>query len=311
MKISEYGFRSATGVCDIHGCEYTPDNGDVKAVVAVHHGMAEHKERYHDFFEFLTSKGFAVFMHDMANHGKSNSDKNLTGHFGEKDGYKGIIEDFKTTFERAKFAYPDKKITVMGHSMGSFVVRCFTADYKNAGFDAAIYMGTGGTNPAAGIGDKLSSLLAKLSGSTSKSKFLDKLTFGAYNNKFEKRTPFDWLTRDIEHVDKYIADEYCGFLFTVQGMNDLVKLNIRANSDDWYRNVPADIPILVISGEMDPVGNYGKGLKEVYSKLVQSGHSKAQLKLYPECRHEILNEINKEEVYADILSFIEKEVLGE
>ncbi len=311
MKISEYSFKSATGVCDIHGCEYTPDDSEVKAVIVAHHGMAEHKERYNDFFEFLTSNGCAVFMHDMANHGKSNSDFSHSGFFGKKDGYRALVKDFKTSFDRAKAAYPNKKMIVMGHSMGSFIVRCFTAEYADAGFDAAIYMGTGGSNPAAGIGNALSSVLAKIAGHTHKSKLLDKLTFGAYNSRFEKRTPFDWLSRDAAQVDKYMADDYCGFLFSVQGMNDLVRLNINANSDDWYRSVPVHIPILLISGEMDPVGNYGKGLREVYSKLVQSGHSKAQLKLYTDCRHEILNEINKEDVYADILAFIENNVLGD
>ena len=137
------------------------------------------------------------------------------------------------------------------------------------------------------------------------------MTFGSYNKRFEGRTPFDWLTRDASIVDEYIADDYCGFLFSVQGMNDLVKLNINANSDEWYAKVPKNIPILVISGDMDPVGNFGAGLKEIYEKLLQSGHSKAQLKLYEGGRHEILNEVNKDEVYSDILAFVENNVLGE
>lgn len=311
MKVKEYSFKSATGVCMIHGCEYTPDNDAVKAVIVLHHGMAEHQERYHDFIAYLTSNGIAVFMHDMANHGKSNQNFEETGYFGEKDGYKFLVKDLKTTFDRAKNAYPDKKIIAMGHSMGSFITRCFTAWYSDAGFSAAIYMGTGGSNPAAGAGDILSSGLAKLQGAKHKSKFVDKLTFGSYNKKFEGRTPFDWLTRDSEIVDQYIADDYCGFLFSVQGMNDLVKLNINANSSEWYSKVPKDIPILVISGDMDPVGNFGEGLKEVHSKLLESGHSKAVLKLYEGGRHEILNEINKAEVYSDILSFVENNVLGD
>lgn len=178
MKVKEYSFKSATGVCTIHGCEYTPDNDAVKAVIVLHHGMAEHQERYHDFIAYLTSNGIAVFMHDMANHGKSNQNFEETGYFGEKDGYKFLVKDLKTTFDRAKNAYPDKKIIAMGHSMGSFITRCFTAWYSDAGFSAAIYMGTGGSNPAAGAGDILSSGLAKLQGAKHKSKFVDKLTFG-------------------------------------------------------------------------------------------------------------------------------------
>lgn len=309
MKTEEYSFKSATGVCNIYGCRYTPDDEKVKAVLIIHHGMAEHQERYCDFIRYLTEKGIAVFMNDMANHGKSNQNFDETGYFGDKDGYKNLVKDLKITFDKARAEYPDKKIIVMGHSMGSFIVRCFTAWYADAGFDAAIYMGTGGANPIAGIGDAMSALAAKLKGTKYKSKTIDKLTFGAYGDKFEKRTAFDWLTRDKEIVDKYIADKYCGFLFSVQGMNDLVKLNINANSKQWYNSVPKDIPILLISGSMDPVGNYSKGIKEIYDGLIDTGHTKAEIKLFPDARHEVLNEINKDEVYAYIGDFIDRALM--
>ncbi len=309
MNVKDFSFASATGVCEINGCEYTPDSNEVKAVIVMHHGMAEHQGRYQAYFEHLTSQGFAVFMHDMANHGKSNVDFNISGYFGEKDGYKALIADLKTVFDMAKAEYPDKKIIVFGHSMGSFIVRCFTAQYGNL-VDGAVYMGTGGPNPIAGMGDKLSALIAKTKGRLYKSKTLDKMTFGSYNSKFEGRTPFDWLTRDNAIVDKYIADRYCGFLFSAQGMNDLVKLNIASNAKDWFTSVPKDLPILIISGEMDPVGEYGKGLRTIEANLIGTGHKKVTLKLYPDCRHEILNELNKEEVYADIDSFIVNKVLN-
>lgn len=309
MNKKEFNFQSATGQCEIYGCEYTPDSGEVKAVIVMHHGMAEHQGRYQAYFEYLTSQGFAVFMHDMANHGKSNVDFNISGYFGEKDGYKALIADLKTVFDMAKAEYPDKKIIVFGHSMGSFIVRCFTAQYGNE-IDGAVFMGTGGPNPIAGMGDKISAFIAKTKGKFYKSKTLDKLTFGSYNAKFEGRTPFDWLTRDNAIVDKYIEDKYCGFLFSAQGMNDLVKLNIAANTKEWYSAVPKDLPILIVSGELDPVGEYGKGLRTIEANLIGTGHKKVTLKLYPDCRHEILNELNKEEVYADINSFIVNKVLN-
>jgi alpha-beta hydrolase superfamily lysophospholipase len=306
MKTQEYSFKSATGVCDINGSKYIPDNDDVKAVLVIHHGMAEHRERYLGFIEFLTSNGIAVFMHDMANHGKSNQNFDESGYFGDKDGYKNLVKDLKTTFDMAKAEYPDKNIIVMGHSMGSFIVRCFTAWYADAGFNGAIYMGTGGANPIAGVGDALSALVAKIKGTKYKSKTLDKLTFGAYGDKFEKRTSFDWLTRDTDIVDKYIDDKYCGFLFSAQGMNDLVKLNVSANSKEWYSSVPKEIPILLISGAMDPVGNYSKGIQEIYDKLVATNHTKTEIKLFPDARHEVLNEINKQEVYDYLIDFINR-----
>ncbi|MCC8016044.1 MAG: alpha/beta hydrolase [Clostridiales bacterium] len=311
MIKKEFKFSSSTGVCQIYACEYMPDDNIVNAVFVVHHGMAEHQQRYFDFFEYLTSQGYAVFMHDMANHGKSNQNYDDSGYFGDENGYKALIKDFKILFDKAKTEFPDKKIIIMGHSMGSFIARCFTAQYPNAGFYAAVYMGTGGKNPLAGIGSAVSSAISKYKGNKYKSKFLDKLTFGSYNNKFEKRTNFDWLTRDNETVDKYLADNYCGFLFTAKGMNDLVQLNIMANSNEWYEKVPKELPILIISGAMDPVGNYGKGLYEIKEKLEATGHKKTKLMLYDGARHEVLNEINKKTVYEDINSFVKNNVLGD
>lgn len=304
MKIEEYSYPSATGVCTIFGNVYTPD--EVKAVMVIHHGMAEHQQRYRGFIEFLVSNGYAVFMNDMANHGKSNQNFAETGYFGKENGYKALVQDFNTLYERTRAAYPDKKIVVMGHSMGSFIVRCFTAWYNDADITGAIYMGTGGSNPIAAIGDKLSSTIAKATGYTKKVKFLDSMTFGSYGKRTEKRTNFDWLTRDEAIVDKYIADEYCGFLFSAQGMNDLVKLNIEANTDEWYNSVPKDLNILVVSGAEDPVSAYGKGIEEIKGRLATSGHYNAEVKLYEGARHEILNETNRDEVYADILAWLNK-----
>lgn len=301
MNIKEFSFPSATGVATIHGNTYTPE--DVKAVLVIHHGMAEHSERYIEFIKYMVSNGIAIYMYDMANHGKSNNDFAISGFFGKMDGYKGLVDDLNTEFKMAREAYPDKKIIVMGHSMGSFVTRCFTAWYHNAGFDGAIYMGTGGPNPIAGLGDKLSAVIAKATGYTKKVKLLDTMAFGKYNEKTEKRTAFDWLTRDDAIVDKYIADDYCGFLFSAQGMNDLLKLTINSNSNEWAGKVP-DVPILVISGGMDPVGEYGKGVKAVGEMLAQSGHTRLTVKIYDGARHEILNETNKDEVYSDILCWI-------
>ncbi len=304
MNIKEYRFPSATGVCEIFANAYTPDNGEYDTVLVINHGMAEHQERYLGFIEYLTNNGVAVYMHDMANHGKSNADFAESGWFGDKDGYKGLVEDLKKNFDIAKEENPGKKLIVMGHSMGSFICRCFTAWYPDEGFSGAIYMGTGGANPIAGIGDKVSALVAKIKGSKHKSKTLDKMTFGSYGKGFEGRTNFDWLTRDTAIVDKYIADDYCGFLFSAQGMNDLVKVNIASNSNDWYAKLPKDLKILLTSGAMDPVGPQAKGIEGIAAKLKETGHTNVTVKIYPDCRHEILNELNRDEVMADILAWM-------
>lgn len=304
MQVIHFSFKSATGVCEIHGCEFLPET-QVKTVVTVHHGMAEHIERYADFVNYLTSKGIAVFMYDMANHGKSNQNPDALGFFGEKDGWKGLVKDYKAVFELAAEKYPQAKHVVFGHSMGSFVVRCFDTEYPQLS-NGSVYMGTGGPNPAASAGSAVASLISGFKGSRHRSKLIDKLTFGAYNSKFEKRTAFDWLTRDTEIVDKYIEDPLCGYLFTVQGMKDLISLNIAANSKEWYKKIRKDLPILLISGAEDPVGGYAKGIDAVYNGLTESGHTAVTEKLFPECRHEVLNELNKSEVYEYLYSFIIK-----
>lgn len=305
MKVKQFSYPSATGLCDIYAAKYLPDDvSRVKAVTVINHGMAEHQGRYTDFIKYLTDSSVAVFMHDMANHGRSNTDFDQTGYFGDKNGYKNLIEDFYTDFKAAAHDFPDKKIVVFGHSMGSFIVRCFTTAYPDAGFDAAVYMGTGGSNPASRAGDFISKAVAGIKGTRYKSKLLDKLIFGSYNNKFEHRTAYDWLTRDKDIVDKYINDKYCGFLFSAAGINDLIKLNIAANSDNWYACVPNNLPIMLISGAMDPVGNYSKGVREIYDKLLSSGHNNVRLELLPNDRHEVLNELDKNKVYSVIRDFI-------
>lgn len=291
-------------MCEIHGRQFLPQT-QAKAAVAIHHGMAEHMERYADFITYLTSNGVAVFMHDMANHGFSNQNRAELGFFGKKDGWLGLIKDYKTVFECMRKAYPAVKHIAFGHSMGSFIVRCFDARYPELS-SASVYMGTGGTNDAAGIGIKVADLIAHIKGAHHRSEFMDKLAFGKYNVKFEKRTSYDWLTRDQAIVDQYIADPLCGYLFTIKGMADLLHLNTATNSDEWYEKVRKDLPILLISGAEDPVGEYAKGIDEVYNKLLQSGHTAVEEKLYSECRHEVLNELNKEEVYEDLYSFIMK-----
>lgn len=303
MNIKEYSFPSATGVCEIAARAYTPD-GDYDTVLVINHGMAEHQERYRGFIEYLCAGGIAVYMHDMANHGKSNADFAESGWFGDNDGYKGLVDDFKKNFDIAKEENPGKKIYVMGHSMGSFICRCLTAWYPDAGYAGAIYMGTGDVNPIAGVGLKVAGLVAKIKGTKHKSKMLDSMSFSSYGKGFEGRTNFDWLTRDTEIVDKYIADDYCGFLFSAKGMQDLVKLNIESNTDAWYAAVPKDLKILLTSGDRDPVGPTGKGIRNIADKLKATGHTNVTVNIYPDCRHEILNELNRDEIMADILAWL-------
>ena len=302
MRETLFQFPSATGVCEIHGCVRTPEDREADTVVVIHHGMAEHRKRYEPFMDFLCEHGAAVYMHDMASHGESAGE--VKGWFGEKDGWKGLAEDYRTLVKKAREENPGKKLIIMGHSMGSFICRVYTAMYPEDGYDGAIYMGTGGPNPAAGAGKAMAAAIGAIRGKKHYSNLLNKMAFGSYLKKFEKRTPFDWLTRDNEIVDQYIRDPDCGYLFTVQGMHDLITVNAAVNAPKWYQDVKKDLPILLISGAMDPVGDYGCGVKKVGDGLRETGHTRVTVKIYPECRHEVLNELNKDEVMNDILEWI-------
>lgn len=304
MNTERFQFPSATGVCPVHACVYTPESGQSDTVLVIHHGMSEHQKRYEPLIRFLCGQEISVYMHDMASHGESCADPALTGWFGEKDGWNALVEDFRTMILRARRENPGKKLIVMGHSMGSFVCRVYTARHPEDGVAGAIYMGTGGPNPAAGAGLAASAFIAALRGKKHKSKLMDTLAFGSYGKRFEGRTAFDWLTRDTKIVDQYIRDPLCGYLFTVQGMNDLIRVNIASNSPEWYQAVPSALPVLLISGELDPVGDYGRGVRTVAEELKRTGHTAVTLKLYPEDRHEVLNELNRDEVMNDILQWI-------
>ena len=281
-----------------------PEQGTWDTVMVIHHGMAEHHRRYEPFIRFLCGQGVAVWMHDMASHGESVRDGEPKGWFGEKDGWKGLVEDFREMVKRARKENPDRKLIIMGHSMGSFICRAYTAMYPADGYDGVIYMGTGGPNPAAGPGKAMAAAIGAVRGKRHQSTMLNQMAFGSYLKKCEKRTPFDWLTRDTDIVDQYIRDPDCGYLFTVQGMHDLIAVNAMTNADAWYRDVAKDLPILLTSGEMDPVGNYGEGVRKVGDRLRETGHTRVTVKIYPECRHEILNELNRDEVMNDILRWI-------
>ena len=303
----EFTFKSVSGLADIHAVSYVPENKEsVKAVLQIAHGMAEHLERYENFADVLCAIGIAVYINDHIGHGASVSSKEELGYFGEKDGWKNFVEDCHKLLEIAKKEFPAKPYIFFGHSMGSFVARSFSAKYYKE-LDGAVFCGTSGPNPGAAIAIHLANLIAKTKDTHYRSKLIDKMAFGTYNSKFEKRTAFDWLSRDNEQVDKYIADELCGFLFTAYGYRDLFCVLTDVSQKSWFENYPKELPVLIISGENDPVGEYGKGVTKVYDSLKNAGKSNVEMHLYKDGRHEILNEEALfSTVCKDVVSWIEK-----
>lgn len=299
----EYTFPSASGLCDIYAQSAAPiDYGSIRGVVQISHGMAEYSNRYAGFALELCKSGYAVFISDHIGHGSSVTDKNMLGFFGE-NGEDTFVEDMKALTDIIKSEYNDLPLYLLGHGMGSLIARKYTAKYGYL-LDGVIYTGTSGQNPALGVGIQLANTLIKQNGPYYRSELLDTIAFGAYNRKTEKRTDCDWVSRDTKEVDKFIADDLCGYKYTVSGMKALFLTLKAVSTRRWYNSVPLSMPILILSGSMDPIGDYSKGVNEVYKTLKKTGHKYVTMKLYDGARHEILNEINRKEVYEDIIRWL-------
>ena len=192
----------------------------------------------------------------------------------------------------------------MGHSMVSFIARLYSSYYTSAA-DGLIISGTGSKNPAAGAGILLCDAVKASKGEMYRSKKINDIAFGSFNKKYQNpKNNFEWLTRDEKIVEKYMNDPLCMFTFTVSAFKDLFTLNKEANESTVFKNTKSDMPIFILSGDMDPVGNYGKGVKAVYSNYLKNAKKDVSLKLYKDGRHEMVNELNKEEVFNDILNWL-------
>ncbi|MGP1544468.1 MAG: alpha/beta fold hydrolase [Candidatus Fimenecus sp.] len=307
MLKKKFSFKSSSDLCNINGVCIAPDNiSDVKAVIQITHGMAEHKERYFGFMEKLCDAGFASYIIDLLGHGESVESSNDLGYFGNRM-EQNLLDDMKTLNDLIHSEYPETPIFMFGHSMGSFLTRAYTSIYESS-VKAAVYCGTSGANPIVPIAIKLAEIQIKKNGEKSKGDFLNKIAFASYNKKTDKRTPFDWLSVNTENVDEYISDKLCGFTFTNNGFLTLFRLVKYIQSPEWYEKVPNDMPLYLIAGSDDPVGSYGKGVKSVYRKLLESGH-KVKFKLWTGDRHEILLENNADEVISDVIDWYKKTLI--
>ncbi|MBQ5970489.1 MAG: lysophospholipase [Clostridia bacterium] len=286
----EFTFPSVSGLCDISAMSFVPeDESSIKAVVQIAHGMAEHKERYIKFMETLCDNGFAVYINDHLGHGKSVKNDDELGYFGKTDGWMNFIEDCRKLMEIAQSEHPGKPYIFFGHSMGSFVSRYFSAKYADD-LAGAVFCGTAAPNPAAAAGIAVAKMVGALKGSHHRSKLIDSMAFGTYNKRTQQRTAFDWLTRDDDIVDAYIADPYCGFLFTAYGYRDMLTLLSNVSKKEWFENYSKKLPVLLIAGKEDPVGPYGDGVQKVADMLKAAGKDNVTIHLYDGARHEILNE---------------------
>ena len=277
-------------------------HGDEKrAIVQISHGMAEHSGRYNHFASFLAERGFVVCINEHAGHGPHA--ENL-GYFAEQDGIKHVISDMKVLHDEIMQEFPEIPIFLLGHSMGSFLSRKFITSYGD-GLAGCILSGTAGPNSALGFGKMIAAIQKKTKGPMSEGNLLDKIAFGSYLKTISNPVNENaWLSRVDELCKEYENDTYCGFKFTAGGFYDLFTLLEEINNKDWANKVPISLPIYIFSGDDDPVGEYGKGVLTVYNRLLNAKLMDVTLKLYPRGRHEMLNEINKEEVYEDVLNWL-------
>lgn len=283
------------------------DSDNIKGVVQIAHGMNEHILRYDYFAKELGKNGYIVYGHDHRGHGKSSKSIDELGYVSDNDGFMDMVEDMKMMSDIIKKENLALDIILFGHSMGSFLGQRYIQIYGD-NIKRIILSGSNGKPVALlSLGIILSKLLIKLKGRKSKINFLDKLTFAGYNKRIKPaRTRFDWLSRDDEIVDEYIADPYCGNVFPVSFFHDffigLKSIHIESNLD----KVPEDLSIFILSGADDPVGDYGKGIINLYNIYRDLNIKNVSYKLYEAGRHEMLNEINKDEVIRDIINWMEK-----
>lgn len=311
MKKEEFYFDSRDEIDRIHAVRYTPDDGEVRCVVQIVHGMAEYAERYEEFARFLTDRGFVVTGEDHLGHGKSVSEGGYYGYFCERDPATVVVRDVHRLKKLTQALYPDVPYVILGHSMGSFILRNYLCRY-GSGIAGAVIMGTGMQPPwLIRLSKALAAVQKAFCGSVYVSKLMDKAAFGSFNKRFQpERTRADWLSRDTENVDKYLADPLCGFCFTVNGFQTLFELIARIQKRENLEKIPKDLPILMVSGKDDPVGDYGEGVKRAYASLQGQGLSDIQMKLYDRDRHELLNEVDRDVVMEDIYCWIKDSVLA-
>ncbi len=299
----DFYFDSTSGACQIHCCRWTPE-GEVKAVLQIVHGIAEFVERYDDFANYLNAQGIAVVAEDHMGHGQSINGDGIQGYF--HGGWFAVVEDTYRLLTETKKEYPGIPYILFGHSMGSFMARTILCKYPDSGITAAVICGTG-WQPAFAMPAmiKLVEAVCKKVGEANPSEKLQSLIFGSYNSKVEHpRTAYDWLTRDTKIVDAYIAHPLCGFTASAGLLRDMLKGIYYIEKPENLARMRKDLPVFFIAGGDDPVGSYGKGIRQAENAFRKAGMTNVSVRIYPLCRHEILNEINKEEICENIAEWI-------
>ncbi|WP_341959517.1 lysophospholipase [Pseudomonas sp. RC10] len=279
--------------------------GDPKAVVMLSHGMAEHSGRYERLGSALTGAGFALYAHDQRGHGRTAA-HGVLGHYADQDGWNKVVGDLALLNATIGERHGDVPVFLLGHSMGSYIAQAYLL-HHSASLQGAVLSGSN-FQPVSLY--RTAAVVARMErwrqGPTGRSALIEFLSFGSFNQKFKPvRTSFDWLSRDPEEVDKYVSDPLCGFRCTNQFWLDMLRGMQQISKTSNLAQIDKSLPMLIMGGECDPVSE-GKRLKDLAEALTGTHHPFVTLKIYPQARHEILNETNREEVTHDLLAWLEE-----
>ena len=302
-------FLSADGIHSVATYRMEPQETP-RAIVQLCHGMCEHMGRYEEFAAYLCRHGFAVGGHDHLGHGHTARSAEELGYTAKKDGVDRMLQDLHTMTDVLRRGREEIPVILFGHSMGSFFVRLYLATYPHD-VNAAVICGTAGPEAPAGMGRVLASMNAAIFGEYNRSTFLYGLSVGAYEKKFPKGSPKHlWISGDARVREAYAADPFCSFRFTARAYHDLFDVLNRVSKKSWAGKLSRELPTLLVAGEQDPVGNFGKGVRTVYRRMQEAGMRHLTLRLYAGDHHEILNERDREQVYADLLAWMTACTLG-
>ena len=297
-------FPSSDGKNTLHAELFIPSDNNIRAVVQISHGMMDYIGRYKGMADAFCAAGIAVAGHDHLGHGDSVATPDDYGFFASRDGYKYVVEDVKGMNDLIRRELPGVPVVLLGHSMGSFIARLYSERYTDS-IDGLIIHGTAGPNPATGAGLLLVKLMRAIKGERYRSKFICSLADGGYNKGFDPADgPNAWLTRDPSQVADRIGNPKNDFIFTLAAYQDLFTFLGDCNSKVWFTSFPKGLRTLIVSGEEDPVGGFGKGVRYVYDNLKKNS-ADVELKLYPGARHELFFETNKQEVFSDLIMWVE------
>ncbi len=302
-----FSFLSSNGKTKIHAVKWLPEDGNYHTILQITHGMIEYIERYRGFAEYLTERGFMVVGHDHLGHGESVTSEDEWGFIALPDPSGTKVEDMHTLRTTIQKENPGVPYFMLGHSMGSYMLRKYLT-LHNENLSGAIIMGTGFMSPRLmGFGMFLCRILVAIRGWNHRSKFIQFLSFRGPYQRFDvtgKKPENSWLTKDADCVREYYSTPKCSFMFSLNayyGLMDAVKYDCNLKN---AMKIPTELPLFFVSGQDDPVGNMGKGVKKAYEMYKKAGITDITCKLYENDRHEILNETDKEKVYADIYAWM-------